>query len=267
MNNTFYASNDYRVYLAHHGIKGMKWGVRRYRNYDGSYTQAGIKRYNITEKRYDDADAKFKQAKSAYKAGRVSKQEYRSAKQVRKEALHDLKSDYKRLKTDKLADEGKKLYAEGKTITGNSQTASYLSIGAVAAGSIAEATGDVKIAAITYAAGSAAILGKRIADEYVNKRLRAYYAHGGNWAGWDKKNAEYIRQYGPSKIKTRSADSPKPTSVPKAKTTPKYTQEQAINKAYKDLEKKYPNFNSLPQDTQDLMWMNYMNDSGLYKYV
>lgn len=24
--------------LAHYGIKGMKWGVRRYQNYDGSYT-------------------------------------------------------------------------------------------------------------------------------------------------------------------------------------------------------------------------------------
>lgn len=32
-------------YLAHHGIKGMKWGVRRYQNEDGSLTAAGKKRY------------------------------------------------------------------------------------------------------------------------------------------------------------------------------------------------------------------------------
>ena len=32
-------------YLAHHGILGMKWGIRRYRNKDGSLTDAGKKRY------------------------------------------------------------------------------------------------------------------------------------------------------------------------------------------------------------------------------
>lgn len=31
--------------LYHHGIKGQKWGVRRYQFADGSYTPAGIKRY------------------------------------------------------------------------------------------------------------------------------------------------------------------------------------------------------------------------------
>ena len=32
--------------LQHWGIKGMKWGVRRYQNKDGSLTPAGKKRYS-----------------------------------------------------------------------------------------------------------------------------------------------------------------------------------------------------------------------------
>ena len=39
----------YEVYLAHHGILGQKWGVRRYQNPDGSLTAAGKKRYAIDE--------------------------------------------------------------------------------------------------------------------------------------------------------------------------------------------------------------------------
>lgn len=31
--------------ICHHGILGMKWGVRRYQNKDGSLTTAGKKRY------------------------------------------------------------------------------------------------------------------------------------------------------------------------------------------------------------------------------
>lgn len=39
-----YTPSNYELY--HHGIKGMKWGVRRFQNKDGSLTNAGKKRYN-----------------------------------------------------------------------------------------------------------------------------------------------------------------------------------------------------------------------------
>lgn len=37
-------------YLMHYGILGMKWGVRRYQNKDGTYTEAGKKRKERMDK-------------------------------------------------------------------------------------------------------------------------------------------------------------------------------------------------------------------------
>lgn len=51
--------------LMHYGIKGMKWGVRRYQNYDGSYTQRGLARFRKSEKKYDDAKARYTSAKNS----------------------------------------------------------------------------------------------------------------------------------------------------------------------------------------------------------
>lgn len=40
-------------YLIHHGVKGQKWGVRRFQNKDGSLTKAGKKkRQSYLDKRY-----------------------------------------------------------------------------------------------------------------------------------------------------------------------------------------------------------------------
>lgn len=36
----------YELYLAHHGVKGQKWGIRRYKNKDGSLTPKGKKKYD-----------------------------------------------------------------------------------------------------------------------------------------------------------------------------------------------------------------------------
>lgn len=36
---------NYTDYLQHHGVLGMKWGVRKYQNKDGSLTAAGKNRY------------------------------------------------------------------------------------------------------------------------------------------------------------------------------------------------------------------------------
>lgn len=53
--------NDYfdEIALAHHGILGQKWGIRRFQNPDGSLTEEGRKRYS---KSFENAHEDYKKA-------------------------------------------------------------------------------------------------------------------------------------------------------------------------------------------------------------
>ena len=72
--------------LYHFGIKGQKWGVRRYQNKDGSLTPAGKKRQAVRDARdamnYARADKRVKriETRMANKTYKQSKKEYREAK-------------------------------------------------------------------------------------------------------------------------------------------------------------------------------------------
>lgn len=84
----YYGGNDYRPYLSHHGIKGMKWGARRFQNSDGTLTAAGRRR-----KEKNDAYVKQKLDvhRKYYDSEKKNIEEYKnSAKEIRKHGYNML---------------------------------------------------------------------------------------------------------------------------------------------------------------------------------
>lgn len=76
--------------IKHHGIKGQKWGVRRYQNEDGSLTNAGKKRYGTQEnfeKQYpiDKKKSDVAAINSGKEATRNAKDINRNLKEIERE--------------------------------------------------------------------------------------------------------------------------------------------------------------------------------------
>lgn len=168
------------AYLQHYGVKGMKWGVRRYRNYDGSYTQKGLERYRKSEQTYHDSVSAYKRAKHDHKSGSVTKHEVREARDNTKQAKRALVTNYKQLKSDKLADQGRRLYSSGHTISGNDRmrkNASYASFGMYVATELLARSGHTRLATAANATSYGLTVGGPVVARYRNKRLRAYYGH------------------------------------------------------------------------------------------
>lgn len=68
--------------LMHYGILGMKWGVRRYQNKDGTLTEAGKKRVQEATKHFARGNKEFK--------GRVRFDNQWEAEKKVKEEFHDV---------------------------------------------------------------------------------------------------------------------------------------------------------------------------------
>lgn len=88
--------------LLHWGIKGMKWGVRRYQNKDGTLTPAGKKRYNAEMERLKNEE-KILKNKEATRAKLAKLENKQKEIDERKKALNG--DSGKKTVTKKAGDE------------------------------------------------------------------------------------------------------------------------------------------------------------------
>ena len=110
----YYASIEVykQNHLEHHGILGMKWGVRRYLNYDGTLTREGARR---VKEQLDVHDQNQKNMKTLG----FDKKSVRTVNKYNKKQISD---EYDKLKGLKKIDKGQKLYLKGERIGSHENT-------------------------------------------------------------------------------------------------------------------------------------------------
>ena len=175
--------------LYHHGIKGQRWGVRRFQNYDGTYTKKGLARYDKAASKYEDSKKRVVAAKKNFERSANSStkalkamDELNAAKRASKEAKREMKKSYKQLKNDYRADKGKEVYSSGETITGLQQKRMVATGASILAGYATSAlyhngTISPRVAATINIGNNAAWGAYMVKTSKDAKNLRAYYAH------------------------------------------------------------------------------------------
>ena len=84
--------------LYHHGVKGMRWGVRRYQNKDGSLISNGKQRYSDEERKKNgqELNKAILRSRSHRDTGRPSAKEVWKTSETMKKFYENTKNDYKK---------------------------------------------------------------------------------------------------------------------------------------------------------------------------
>ena len=89
---------NYSDELYHHGVLGMKWGIRRYQNKDGSLTPAGKRKAAKMKAKYTELTGK--QLRSS--PSNTKSQNGKASSEVPKKSIKDLSDDELRSRINRL---------------------------------------------------------------------------------------------------------------------------------------------------------------------
>ena len=228
-------------YLAHYGVAGQKWGLRRFQNEDGSLTEEGRRRYLANIDGY---------GVKAY--SREAGQLYDQATARANQGLGALNKKWDKLRPQGFNGSDRESIKANLQYTKEVRDLYQQAYRDVLAKDMGTDPASLK--------GQKWLKGVLYYDAFDSEIRKMEKKLEKSDSKRDKSSAP-VRKESASNTRSSAGASSKTESKPK-----KMSAEQAMTRAYNALEKQYPDFNKFSQDRQDQLLINYLNDSGLYKY-